>query len=251
MPTFSHDVKILFGVLCMFLSVASSHATLHIATKSLANTLSGSDMTAYFEGPDLCALALLLWLHQASPVAGRISLFIVIVFLPGATAVCKTCWGAGIGCKVGIDEHAVCPWASQMTENTKAIAAAVGGALVVGSLLTPRLLRVFTKPVLDTLAMVVARPTGGQPYDLITKNPHQIQKAVSARYVSKAEAIMELTSRLYAPELEISASDTAGVLEEKKSKRDNIKTAIAATGAPGGRPNSPVTHARLFSSCIR
>ena len=153
-------------------------------------------------------IVLCLSVRRLSPGVGKMLTF--TLYLPGAFAVCRKCWGAGVGCKVGIDADAVCPWESQMAENTKAIAAAAGGAIVVASLLTPRLLRVFTKPVLDTLSMVVARPTGGQPFDLTGKTPHEIQKAVTARYVSKSEAIMELTGRLYSPELEISATDEAG-----------------------------------------
>ena len=229
MPSLAFDEKPRSGVLCRFFET----------TLSLADYLESFHLFSDMQYQICFRAHVLDPFGNLSNVLVRTAFFFLssmrnILFLPLlplVKAVCTTCWGAGNGCKVGVTTGAVCPWSSQMTENTKAIAAAVGGTIVVGSLLTPRLLRVFTKPVLDTLAMVVARPTGGQPYDLTEKTPHQIQKAVTARYVAKDEAIMELTSRLYDPALEILAEDEAGVLEAKKSKRDNIKTAIAATSA--------------------
>ena len=231
MPSFVFDITLHSGVLCMFFTVARAYATRFGATCFFAYTLHAGGMLAHHDESDFIVVCTLLCLYKLLPTAGRI--IFLLAFLPGATAVCKTCWGSGIGCKVGIEADAVCPWSSHIVENTKAVTAAVGGVIVLGSLLTPRLLRVFTKPVLDTLAMVVARPSGNQPYDLTDKDLPQICKAVSARYVSKAEAILEFQSRLLSPELVISSNDVAGVLEAKKAKREDIKTAIQA--GPYGR----------------
>ena len=154
------------GVLCMFSDLLLSAVLFFIMVMSHFILPNATCWIAEMDATYLMAFVILfLWYHRL-PSAGAM-LMLRLACLPGVAAVCNTCFGAGIGCRVGSsDADAVCPWSSQMTENTKAMTAAVGGALVVGSLLTPRLLRVFTKPVLDTLAMVVARPAGGQPFDV-------------------------------------------------------------------------------------
>ena len=229
MPSFAFDMTLHSGVLCMFFTVARAYATRFGAACFFAYTLHASGMLAHHDESDFMVVCTLLCLYKVLPTAGRIIFF--LAFLPGASAVCKTCWGSGIGCRVDSEADAICPWKEHIAQNTRAVTAAVGGVIVLGSLLTPRLLRVFTKPVLDTLAMVVARPSGNQPFDLTDKDLPQICKAVSARYVSKAEAILEFQTRLLSPELVITADDEGGALEAKKAKREDIKTAIQAIGA--------------------
>lgn len=160
-------------------------------------------------------------------------IFLTVIMIPVSIAApCSVCFGQAVGCSnVNNNDPNTCPWRTQMADNAAAVSAAVGGAIVVTALLTPELLRLFSPTILDTLAMVVARPKSGQPLDLSTMEVKAIQKAVLARYVSKGEAVMELTRRVMDASLEPALGDSPDQQRYKTAQMDRLKTVISTLGA--------------------
>ena len=134
MPPLAFDERPRSGVLCLFSEtvwsladyLGSTHLFCHIQFKFCINAPMLDPIV------NLCLVQVRTVIFFLTTYR---SVFLLLL-LPLAKAVCTTCWGAGIDCKVGSVSGAVCPWSSQMTDNAKSIAAAAGGALVVGSLLT-------------------------------------------------------------------------------------------------------------------
>ena len=158
--------------------------------------------------------------------------FLYLIMFPVAMAPCTVCFGNALGCgnNDGRDPDA-CPWRSQMASNVSAVSAGVGGALVVTALLTPELLRVFTPTILDTLAMIIARPRSGQPLNLEALTPVAIQKAVIGKHCTKGEAIMEITRRIMDPALEPGATDSPEVCRFKSAQTERLKALLATVNA--------------------
>ena len=113
---------------------------------------------------------------------------------PLVGAVCPMCFGNAIGCTATSADG--CPWTTGVASNVAAVAAAVGAAITLDALLPPRYLRLFTRPVLQTLAIIAAKPKGGAAFSFSGKSYRQIYNAVVGGHVSKDEAIAELSERL-------------------------------------------------------
>ena len=62
-------------------------------------------------------------------------LLLILLFLPRVLSVCKTCGGEACD---GADPSA-CPWVKHISSNAAAVGAAVGGALTLSKLLSPKL----------------------------------------------------------------------------------------------------------------
>ena len=218
MPTLVCDFVTRSGVLCM-LGIDARICGEFFVSQIMALCMLWATFGLYLHAIVLRSFFLIVFLSLRSGARSGLRMLLCSAFLPFANATCTVCFGAGIGCK---GNPADCPWAKDIVANVAVIAAASGGLLKVASLLPPRLLRVFTKPVLDTLSMIVARPKAGQPYDLTDKDPTQIQQAVVARYVSKSEALMEFSLRMADPSLEITDADNEKTTAVKNNHADII-----------------------------
>ena len=177
MPSLLPPWESRFGVLCWFETI------LHVCGRALVTQLIvfvALWMSIAMQ-LDLHWIKHLFWIVPLlSCASSRHTAFLCLFLfgLPSVHATCLVCFGSAVGCK---GEDGNCPWVKDTVANVAVIAAATGGALKVASLLTPRLLRVFTKPVLETLSMIVARPKDGQSFDMTGKTTTQISQAVRAR----------------------------------------------------------------------
>ena len=113
-------------------------------------------------------------------------------------AVCPMCYGNAIGCSASSAD--ACPWSTGVASNVAAVAAAVGAVITLDALLPARYLRLFTRPVLQTLAIIAAKPKGGTAFPFSGKSYREIYHAVVGGHVTKDEAIAELSERLDAAE---------------------------------------------------
>ena len=121
-------------------------------------------------------------------------LLLLFLSLPLANATCQVCFGGAVGCK---DEGAAtCPWTTGIAANVAAVVAAVGTAIKLDSLLPARYLRLFTRSVLQTLAIIAAKPKGGATFNFSGKSYVAIHQAVVGGLISRDEGVNELISRL-------------------------------------------------------
>lgn len=109
-------------------------------------------------------------------------------------AVCPMCFGQALGCSA--TDAANCPWTTGVAANVAAVAGAVGAAITLDKLLPPRYLRLFSRPVLQTLAIIASKPKGGASYNFTGKNYRDIFSAVVGGHVTKDEAVLHLTEQL-------------------------------------------------------
>ena len=122
--------------------------------------------------------------------------FFVFLITP-VTSVCNVCFGDAQGCS-GASDH--CPWKIGMAENVAAIAGAVASVIKLDKLLPPRYLRVFTRPVLQTLGIISSKPKGGASFDMTGKSGKDIYEATVGGHVPKDEAVIELIRNRIADE---------------------------------------------------
>lgn len=118
---------------------------------------------------------------------------LLFICLKPVNSVCTFCFGDASGCN---GDQSTCPWFTGVAANVAAVAA--GGAVMIKleSLLPARFLRVFTRPVLQTLGIVSSRPKGGAAFNFTDKSMGAIQDAVVGGIVSKDEAVREICDRL-------------------------------------------------------
>ena len=90
--------------------------------------------------------------------------------------VCPMCYGNAIGCTATNAD--ACPWTTGVASNVAAVAAAVGAPITLDALLPARYLRLFTRPVLQTLAIIAAKPKGGAAFSFSGKTYRDIYNAV-------------------------------------------------------------------------
>jgi hypothetical protein len=119
---------------------------------------------------------------------------ILFSLLDMGEAVCPMCFGQAMGCSS--TDAANCPWATGVAANVAAVAGAIGAAITLDKLLPPRYLRLFSRPVLQTLAIIASKPKGGASYDFTGKNYRDIFGAVVGGHVTKDEAVLHLTEQL-------------------------------------------------------
>jgi hypothetical protein len=128
-------------------------------------------------------------------------LLLLFFMLPLADATCQVCFGGAEGCT---DKGAAtCPWTTGVAANVAAVVAAVGTAIKLDSLLPARYLRLFTRSVLQTLAIIAAKPKGGATFNFSGKTYVEIHQAVVGGLISKDEGVNELISRLNTEEAKV------------------------------------------------
>ena len=125
---------------------------------------------------------------------GMLWLLFLFFTLPTIDATCQVCFGGGVGCP---DTGAAnCPWTTGVAANVAAVAAAAGAAIKLDSILPARYLRLFTRSVLQTLAIIAAKPKGGATFSFTGKTYAEIHQAVVGGLVTKDEGVDELVRRL-------------------------------------------------------
>ena len=129
--------------------------------------------------------------------------FFVFLITP-VTSVCNVCFGDAQGCSGASDQ---CPWKIGMAANVAAITGAVALVIKLDNLLPPRYLRVFTRPVLQTLGIISSKPKGGASFDMTGKSGKDIYEATVGGHVPKDEAVIELTSRIEDEEAKATPGD--------------------------------------------
>ena len=132
-------------------------------------------------------------------------LLLLFLLLPLADATCQVCFGGAVGC--ADQGAAACPWTTGIAANVAAVVAAVGTAIKLDSLLPARYLRLFTRSVLQTLAIIAAKPKGGATFSFAGKTYVDIHQAVVGGLISKDEGVNELISRLNTEELKTAPND--------------------------------------------
>ena len=111
------------------------------------------------------------------------SALLLMIFVPVVQSVCNVCYGHAEGC--GGQANA-CPWNVQVAQNVAVLAAGTGAALSLTTLLPTKVLRIFSKTVLDSISALVIRSVG--PYDFNGKTASQVLSAVRLGKVSKDDA---------------------------------------------------------------
>ena len=114
---------------------------------------------------------------------------LLLISLPFATSVCRSCFGEAAGCTDSGVEH--CPWNTGVAANAAALAA--GTALTVASLLPSKILRLFHKSVLETISALELRTTTS--FDCSGKSFPEILEAVRLGRASKDDAIGEISAK--------------------------------------------------------
>ena len=111
-------------------------------------------------------------------------LYYFLFMLPGVDAVCTSCFGDAPDCS---GETAECPWVKDVAANAVAVTAAAGGIITLEKVLPNKFVRLFTRPVLQILSLVVGKPKAGTGFDCTGKSGNEIYNAVkgaSARLAS-------------------------------------------------------------------
>ena len=159
--------------------------------------------------------------------AGWLRVALILLFCAQHThAVCGTCFGSVNGCAGTTN---ACPLLTGVAANAAALVVSSAAVLSLVKLLPGRILRVFSRPLLEALVAIAQRPTGGEPYDFTGKSAFDIQKAVTTGLVTAAEAGPQLYALLHAlPE------DSTALTIQK------IQTAIETVrAAPSSRQEIP------------
>lgn len=165
-------------VLPVFLFFCSYMGTRHIRTISSCGWLE----------PPSCSRMLLLLFFGVSP----------------ASCVCSFCFGNANGCS-GADPN-TCPWKVGLAANVAAVS--TGAVIALDTLLPPKYLRLFTRPVLQVLGIIISKPRPGTPPNFAAQTVKAIYTAVVGGNVYKDEAISELNDRLTTEELKDSPNAT-------------------------------------------
>ena len=143
------------------------------------------------------------------------SVLLLVSLVPPAWAVCNACWGRAHGCTGSRDS---CPWVTDIAKNAASLLS--GTSLVVGALLSSKLLRLFPKTVLDAISALSLR-SDGSSFEFSGKTEEEILRAIKLGKASRDEALEELNLR--------GARIKKG--EGAKDERDTIKFTIEAVKA--------------------
>ena len=108
-------------------------------------------------------------------------LFYFLFMLPGVDAVCRSCFGDAPDCN---GDTTQCPWIRDVAANAVAVTAAAGGIITLEKVLPNKFVRLFTRPVLKTLSLVVGKPKAGAVFDCAGKSGNEIYNAVKGGYVA-------------------------------------------------------------------
>ena len=157
-------------------------------------------------------------------------MLVLVVFVVPAGAVCKHCKDTIPGCAGGDD----CPTVKVLASNIEAMASAsLSSVPQVTQLLSPEMLSVFTRPVVEGIVGLHCLPVAGTEVDLSTPTyttATAVVKACHAGHVSLEVAKGELMKRLEAAteELDVKKISTALDLLSKGSA-----SAMEYAGASG------------------
>ena len=118
---------------------------------------------------------------------------IFLILISPAYGVCNICFGDAQGCSGAPDD---CPWKIAVAANVAAIVGGGATLIKLDNLLPPRYLRIFTRPVLQTLGIISSKPKGGSSFVLHGKDGKSIYESdVGASY---AHRLLRLLQRLHA-----------------------------------------------------
>ena len=157
-------------------------------------------------------------------------LWLILYFFPfGDCAICRTCGGEACDGS----NAANCPWTTAITSNAAAVVSATGGAIMLGKLLSPKLLRVFPMAVCNVISCLVAKPKGGAEVDPTGKSLHEIYVAVEGGILSKQKARMAFSERMQAATGATAADDKKEIMLYYQMV-DKAQPAVAASVSSAG-----------------
>jgi hypothetical protein len=131
-------------------------------------------------------------------------LFYFLFMLPGVDAVCRSCFGDAPDCN---GDTTQCPWIRDVAANAVAVTAAAGGIITLEKVLPNKFVRLFTRPVLKTLSLVVGKPKAGAVFDCAGKSGNEIYNAVKGGYITIEEAVSDLMGKVASEEAKDSPSE--------------------------------------------
>ena len=137
--------------------------------------------------------------HSVTPRFHALSVVLLLVFFgffPGVGGVCQSCFGRAAGCPG--TGAADCPWVKDVASNAAILVGAAAGALKLAALLPQKVLWLFSRPVLDTLASIALRPKLGQSFDPAGKSHAAVVQAVSAGHLTREEGVIHFSTLLSA-----------------------------------------------------
>ena len=125
-----------------------------------------------------------------SSFASRLSygvLLLVALQLPLVFAVCQSCFGGAEGCTDTGFEN--CPWQKLVLANVGVIkTSSASSALVLGTILAPKFLRLFSTRILSAIRSLHLRPKAGSVFDFSGKKLNAIMEAIKTTVCTKDEA---------------------------------------------------------------
>ena len=154
-------------------------------------------------------------------------LFMVLLFLPLVSGVCRHCHGDIPHCGGGDGDDNCISFTGTAT-NAAVLLSTTAASLNVVKLLPSYLLRIFTRRVLDGLVAVARRPLPTEPYDTSSKSPGDIIQAVGNRLLEPHEAVVYLGG------IATSLTVEAGPREAALAAIKVIEAMRGAQGTQGG-----------------
>ena len=147
-----------------------------------------------------------------APLCGS-SVLLLLAFLPFVSGVCPSCHGDAPGCTS--TDWASCLWNQGLATNVAAFAV-VGatGVAKLGTLLPPKLLKMFIPRTVERLQMLSSRLRHGQSEDLTGKTFSDVAKAKRAGKASAEEVNTYMIERYTAADGD--ATKQTKILEEMK-----------------------------------
>ena len=131
--------------------------------------------------------------RRVKPLLDMLWLYFLLFMLPGADCACQSCFGDAPDCP---GTTANCPWVKDVANNVIAVTAAAGGVITLEKILPNKFVRLFTRPVLKTLSLVVGKPKAGTMFDCTGKSGNDIYNAVKGGYITIEEAVSDLMGKV-------------------------------------------------------
>ena len=158
--------------------------------------------------------------------SGVLWLVFFYLILP-CNAVCSSCFGEAPSCG-GSAEN--CPWTTGIAANVAAVVAGTAAVIKLDKLLPPSYLRVFHRSILQTLAIISAKPKGGSSFDPNGKTRMDVVKAVQGGHFPREDGIFELEELLQAEEAKNEADRSEIRMDQLKRHITMIQKCVIIPG---------------------